>query len=309
MQLSPGRRGLAAVALAAAACVAAAAQPSVPYVPTPQDVVERMLQIAKVGAGDYLIDLGSGDGRIVITAARKHGIRGFGVDLDPDRIRESNQNARRAGVADKAAFYQRDLFQTDLTAATVVTMYLLPRVNMQLRPTLLGLKPGTRIVSHDFSLEDWQPDQQARMDVPGKWGDSGGTSDIYLWVVPAQVAGEWRWELNVGGRPVGYRVTLRQKFQVVTGQANMDGRRVALQNVRLAGDEFAFSFSAEVNGAALRHEFSGKVAGDGIAGVAAVSGGRVQGRYEWNARRTGPAAPRAGADTPRALPVSARVPG
>src|SRR5215510_6008223 len=150
----------------AAAPLVGAAEPTVPYVPTPQDVVERMLQIARVGPGDYLIDLGSGDGRIVVTAARQYGTRGFGVDLNPERIKESNENARKAGVTDKVAFYQRNLFETDLSQATVITMYLLPRVNMELRPKLLQLKPGTRLVSHDFSMEDWKPDSQMRMDTP-----------------------------------------------------------------------------------------------------------------------------------------------
>lgn len=128
---------------------ALALEPRVPYVPTPQEVVDRMLEIAKVGPHDYLIDLGSGDGRIVITAARKYGARGFGVDLNPVRIQEANDNARRAGVTDRVAFYQRDLFETDLDSATVITMYLLPQVNLELRPKLLKLKPGTRLVSHE----------------------------------------------------------------------------------------------------------------------------------------------------------------
>jgi hypothetical protein len=188
------------------------AEPSVPYVPTPQDVVERMLQIARVGPTDYVIDLGSGDGRIVVTAAKQHGARGFGVDLNPDRIRESNENARKHGVTDKVAFYQRNLFETDLSQATVITMYLLPRVNLELRPKLLNLKPGTRIVSHDFSMEDWKPDTQVTMDVPAKWGGTGGKSDIFFWVIPAKVGGTWRWDLAVGGKPQPYEVTLDQRF-------------------------------------------------------------------------------------------------
>ena len=147
---------------------------SVPYVPTPQDVVDRMLEMAKVGPQDYLIDLGSGDGRIVVTAARKHGARGFGVDLNPTRIAEANENARKAGVTDKVQFYQRDLFETDLKDASVVTMYLLPRVNLDLRPKLLDLKAGTRIVSHDFSMGDWKADQHVEMNSKDKYGGSRG---------------------------------------------------------------------------------------------------------------------------------------
>ena len=262
-----------------------AAELGVPYVPTPQEVVERMLQIAKVGPGDYLIDLGSGDGRIVVTAAKKHGARGFGVDLNPERIRESNENARKASVTDKVAFYQRDLFETDLSEATVITMYLLPRVNLELRPKLLALKPGTRIVSHDFSMEDWKPDAHVTMDAQDKYGGAGGKSDIYLWVIPARVAGTWQWQLPVAGKPQTYELTLEQKYQAVSGSARIGGRAVKLQNVRLRGDEIHLALTVEVNGAPVKHEFSGKVEGDAITGTATLSGARLQGLLEWNARR------------------------
>ncbi|MCC7483589.1 MAG: class I SAM-dependent methyltransferase [Burkholderiales bacterium] len=289
----PARAAIVAAALIAAAPSARGAEPSVPYVPTPQDVVERMLKIARVGPQDYLIDLGSGDGRIVVTAAKQFGARGFGVDLNPERIREGNENARRQGVTDRVAFYQRNLFETDLSEATVITMYLLPRVNMELRPKLLALKPGTRIVSHDFSMEDWKPDTHVTVDTPGKWGGTGGKSDIYFWVVPARVAGTWRWELTIAGKPVSYQATLEQRFQVVTGQGQAGGRAVKLQNIRLAGGELRFAFAAEVNGHDLRHEFTGRVDGERIAGTVSVSGPRVQGEQEWSAQRGGKGAARA----------------
>src|SRR5687767_14785153 len=149
-----------------------------PYVQTPQNVVDKMLEVAKVGPKDFVIDLGSGDGRIVITAAKKHGARGFGVDLNPDRIKESSENARRAGVTDKVAFYQRNLFETDLTQASVITMYLLPKVNVELRPKLLELAPGTRLVSHDFDMGDWKPDTHLTVEAKDKYGGAGGQSDI-----------------------------------------------------------------------------------------------------------------------------------
>jgi hypothetical protein len=286
--------GLAA--LACAACPAWSAGPSVPYVPTPQDVVERMLQVAKVGPGDYVIDLGSGDGRIVVTAARKFGARGFGVDLNPERISESNANARKAGVTDKVNFYQRDLFETDLSQATVITMYLLPRVNLELRPKLLELKPGTRLVSHDFSMDDWKPDTQLTVESKDRWGGTGGKSEIFFWVVPAKVGGVWRWDQTVGGKAQPYEVTLDQRFQMISGSALVGGRTVKLQDARLTGEDLRFSFTAEVNGVAIKHEFTGKVEGDSINGVAAMSGARVQGQQEWNARRSGRsgAAPRTG---------------
>lgn len=262
-----------------------AVEPSVPYVPTPQEVVERMLQIARVGPNDYLIDLGSGDGRIVITAAKKHGARGFGVDLNPERIRESNENARKAGVTARVAFHQRDLFATDLGQATVITMYLLPRVNLELRPKLLELKPGTRVVSHDFSMDDWKPDVHVVMDAGDKHGGSGGKSDIYFWVIPAKVAGTWRWELLVADKPLPYEVELEQKYQMISGSARAGGRAVKLQGARLRGEELHFSFTAEIDGAPVRHEFHGKVSGDAVRGTVQLSGARLQKQLEWNAQR------------------------
>lgn len=282
--------------IAAAACalplafvsLAWAGEARVPYVPTPQEVVERMLETAKVGPGDYLIDLGSGDGRIVITAARKHGARGFGVDINPERIRESNDNARNADVTDRVAFYQQDLFATDLSQATVITMYLLPQVNIELRPKLLELAPGTRVVSHDFDMGDWKPDVHLTVDAKDKYGGAGGTSDIYFWVVPARVAGVWRWQAPVAGKPQSYEVRLEQKYQTITGSALFGGREVRLQGTRLRGADIQFGFTGDVNGTAVKHQFTGKVEGDVINGTASLSGTRIQGQFEWNARRTTP---------------------
>lgn len=164
----------------------------VPYVPTPQPVVDAMLKLGKVGKDDLLYDLGSGDGRIVITAAKRYGTRGVGIDINPERIQEANENARKAGVsdseallrgADRVQFIQQDLFKTDLSKATVVTLYLLPEINLKLRPKLLReLKPGTRIVSHAFDMGDWKPQQT--LQVEGK--------TIYYWVVPQQVPANLR---------------------------------------------------------------------------------------------------------------------
>ena len=151
----------------------------VPYVPTHESLVAEMLAMAKVGKNDVLYDLGSGDGRIVITAARKFGTRGVGYDLDPERVAEARENARRAGVTDRVRFEQQDIFTAKIDDATVVTMYLLPDVNMRLRPKLLSeLRPGTRIVSHNYDLGDWQPIQRKEMDV------SGINHTLFLWVVP-----------------------------------------------------------------------------------------------------------------------------
>lgn len=149
----------------------------VPYVPTAQHVVDKMLEVAGVGRNDFLIDLGSGDGRIPITAARRFGTRGFGVDLNPRRVEEAQENARKAGVTDKVSFRQQDLFETDISRASVVTLYLLPEINAKLRPKLLReLKPGTRVVSHDFDMGDWKPKRVVQ----------AGRATIYLWIIPGR---------------------------------------------------------------------------------------------------------------------------
>lgn len=172
---APGRMiAFAAVLIAGVVSERAVAKDlDVPFVATPQPVVEKMLEMADVKSGDVLIDLGSGDGRIPITAAKKYGVQAMGVDLNPARIMEANQNAVREKVTDKVQFREQDLFKTDLSKADVITMYLLTSVNMKLRPTLMKLKPGTRIVSHAFAMGDWVPDKTARVD--GR--------DIYMWIV------------------------------------------------------------------------------------------------------------------------------
>lgn len=149
-------------------------EPDVIYVPTPQEVVDAMLEVAKVGPDDVLYDLGSGDGRIPVTAAKRHGTRGVGIDIDPTRIKEAKANAQQQGVSDKVTFIEGDLFEQDLSKATVISLYLLPNLNMRLRPTLLKLKPGTRIVSHAFDMGDWAPDQTLIVN----------QKRVYFWTVP-----------------------------------------------------------------------------------------------------------------------------
>ncbi|MBW4580745.1 MAG: class I SAM-dependent methyltransferase [Tildeniella nuda ZEHNDER 1965/U140] len=162
-------------------------QPDVVYVPTPTEVVDRMLALAKVKNNDVIYDLGSGDGRIVITAAQKLGATGVGVDIDPERIREANENAQKAKVTDRVQFRQQDLFQTDLRQASVVTLYLLPDLNLKLRPKLFQeLKPGTRVVSHDFDMGDWKPERTERINVGGR------QHTVYYWVIPSKVPANFR---------------------------------------------------------------------------------------------------------------------
>jgi SAM-dependent methyltransferase len=171
-------------------------EPEVPYMPTHEKVVAEMLKVAKVGKDDILYDLGSGDGRIVITAAKEFGARGVGVDIDPDLVREARENAVKAGVADKVKFLQQDLFETDIREATVVTLYLLPEINRRLRPKLLSdLKPGTRVVSHNHDMGDWKPDKTLRVRVPHEYVISKTLNmrmphqhKIYYWVVPPRTS-------------------------------------------------------------------------------------------------------------------------
>lgn len=279
------RHGLMLIALMAWTMFVHAQAPRVPYVPTPYDVVAKMLEMVRITPNDYLIDLGSGDGRIIVTAARKHGARGFGVDINPERVAEAEANAQKAGVTDKVAFYQRDLFQTDLSQATVISMYLLPRVNLELRPRLLALKPGTRLVSHDFNMDDWKPDAHVQMESPEKYGNSGGQSDIYFWVVPAQIAGSWGWVMQRGGKALSYAAVLKQSFQMLSGVVSVNGRSIPVQNARLRGEDLSFTFIADLGAGAVRHEFRGKAAGDEWHGAMTLASGGARGRYEILATR------------------------
>ncbi len=178
--------------LTALSCASASqAQDEVPFITTPDQVTLTMLGMAQVGPQDQLIDLGSGDGRIVITAARRFGASGLGVEIVPELVQRSLNSATTAGVQDRVQFRVQDLFATDLSAATVVTLYLLPELNLQLRPRLLALRPGTRIVSHDWDMGDWQPDRTQQVDVPDKAVGREKFSRVHLWTVPAAVHGWW----------------------------------------------------------------------------------------------------------------------
>ena len=256
-----------------------------PYVQTPQNVVDRMLQVARVGPGDYVIDLGSGDGRMVITAAQKFGARGFGVDLDRRLVELANQRAASAGVADRAVFYERDLYDTDLSGASVVTIYLLPEVNLMVRPKLLAtLKPGTRVVSHDYNMGDWPPDEQMVLDAPDKPVGRDKKSRVFYWTVPANAAGKWRWELPVSGKPAVFDLVVAQNFQMIKGSLLVDGQALPLENPRLLGE--AISFTVNDPRARTRYDFTGRIAGRGIAGEVRVAGPSAQRQLDWEASRT-----------------------
>ena len=170
---------------------ARAASEDVPFITTPDNVTLTMLRIARVNAQDYVIDLGSGDGRIVITAAKEFGARGLGVEIVPELVKKSREYAAAAGVSPRVEFREEDLFKTDLARASVITMYLLPEVNLELRPKLLALKPGTRLVSHDWDMGDWPPERSITVEVPNKQVGMEKTSRVHLWIVPARLHGAW----------------------------------------------------------------------------------------------------------------------
>lgn len=225
-----GAAALCAALLATLAAPARALE-EVPFVTSPDNVTLEMLRIAQVGPKDRLVDLGSGDGRIVIVAAQRFGASGLGVEIVPDLVRRSRESARKAGVAGRAEFREQDIFKTDLSAASVVTMYLLPDVNLALRPRLLALKPGTRIVSHDWDMGDWKPDKSTVLPVPDKKVGLAKTSRVMLWTVPAQVNGLWCGT----GLLKGTQFDVRQRYQEFTATMTR-GTRVRDYAGRIEGD-------------------------------------------------------------------------
>jgi SAM-dependent methyltransferase len=248
----------------------------VPYEPSSEEVVRAMLEIAQVGKNDLVYDLGCGDGRIVIAAAQKTGARGVGVDLDPERIKESLENARKANVTNRVQFFQQDLFQTDIGKATVVMLYLWPEVNLKLRPKLLReLKPGTRVVSHSHNMGSWEPDQTTRT-------PDGHT--VYFWVIPANVTGIWEWD-NPGekGR---YVMKLSQQFQLVSGTLQLGPDEIPVKNLELRGDRLHFIVERFFKGQMQTLRFIGRVQGHLIEGTAeGMTVGSPQGKQAWNAKR------------------------
>jgi len=275
-------RFLAAFALLIALAPGAGAQDplseEVPYIKTPQKVVDKMLDIAQVGADDFLIDLGSGDGRIVITAAQRRGARGFGVELDDRLVEASNAEARRAGIADRAQFFARDLFETDISQASVLTMYLLPQVNLQLRPRLFEkLKPGTRVVSHDWDMGEWRPDAKAVLDGLTKPVMPVSSSTVYLWIMPANVAGLWTLQLE--GRPAAsMEIEFSQRFQEISAEVKRETGRVRLQSATLRGAEISFGVDDDARRPSGLQQFSGRVDGDRMDGTTAAG-------QRWRAQR------------------------
>lgn len=255
---------------------------TVPFVVSPEEIVDRMLRIADVGAGDYVIDLGSGDGRIVIGAARR-GARALGIDIDPSLVEKARENARQAGVSDRTEFQAKDLFETDLSAATAITMYLLPEVNLKLRPRLLALKPGTRVVSHDWDMGDWEPDETIELRTPEKPVGLGGKSRVFLWVVPADLDGHWTWTFPQHGGDWSFDIA--QSFQAVKVQAMAGNQGLLVRATRLRGSEIKMLVTGLVGGTAWNHLFKGTIDGDRISGEVLVSDGQQQRTVPWIANR------------------------
>jgi SAM-dependent methyltransferase len=255
-------------------------QPDVEYVPTPHHVVAEMLRLAAVTPSDVVYDLGCGDGRVLIAAAQSYNARGVGVDIDPQRIEESRVNAKQASVVDRVRFLQQDLFETDIREATVVALYLLPQLNRQLRPKLFSdLRPGARVVSHDFDMGDWQPDQVIH--VPGEAYEH----TVFYWIIPANVDG--RWQMNVS-TPAGerrYLLRLQQRYQEIRGTVSAERGAVLITNATLTGERLRFTVLTGIQSEEVQMSFDGRVSGDAMRGSVEVHGGALAGRYDWTSQR------------------------
>lgn len=239
------------------------------WVPTPASLVERMLDMTGVTAKDYVIDLGAGDGRTVIAAA-KRGARALGIEYNPDMVALAKRNAEKEGVVDRAKFIQGDIFKTDFSEADVLTLYLLPSLNLKLRPTILSMRPGTRVVSHAFTMDDWEPDQTESVE--------GRTA--YMWIVPGRVEGTWRMSM-AGDQALAEELVLRQRFQYAEGLVRIHGKTGQVRNFRIQGPQVSFTIYEPTNGEPLSYQFTGRVSGDTIEGVVKLPGGE----RSWTATR------------------------
>ena len=226
------------------------------WVPTPDGVVERMLQMAQVTPQDYVVDLGSGDGKIIIMAAQRYKVRGQGIEYNPDMVELSRCLAREAGVADMTRFDRGDIFQSDFSNASVVTMYLLPELNLRLRPLLFkNMKPGTRIVSHQFTMGDWHPDETSTVD--GK--------RAFYWVIPANAGGSWRLSWRGEKGEVSGELSIDQTFQKIEGKYRVGPLEATLREPRLRGERISFEL---LDDQGVLRTFTGRIQGDRIAGTA-----------------------------------------
>ncbi len=256
--------------------------PEVPFVPTPHEVVAEILRLADVRSDDVLYDLGCGDGRIVVTAAKKYGCRGVGIDIDPERIQDSKENAAKEGVEDRVRFIQSDLFEADISEASVVTLYLLSRVNIRLRPKLFSdLKPGTRVVSHDFDMDEWEADEISHLE------DDWETHTVFFWIIPADVSGTWKWTVPGLAGQNEFTLNLEQEFQMLQGTASEGSSSVpvSIKEDKIKGAELEFVLERNAGGNNARLVFKGKANGDTIKGTVTIEGSADNKAFEWSAAR------------------------
>jgi len=275
-------------------------EPEVPYVSTPDEVVAEMLRIANVGKDDVVYDLGCGDGRIVITAAKMYGCRGVGIDINPERIRESRENAIKAGVSDKVQFIQMDLFEAEIRGASVVTLYLLSGVNLRLRPKLFReLSPGSRVVSHEFSMGKWEPDATSSVKAENYrdpylfnyWDDQMAdywrTHKVYLWIIPGNVKGTWKLTIpDIAGKNE-FTLRIDQEFQRVRGQAleSASAIPIFIKNAEIRGKMLHFTLEGKLKGSTEAMQFEGIIQGNTMQGTMEIEGSPRKGKIKWTAKR------------------------
>ena len=268
--------GTTAIATAVATPIFAQQFFDVPFVPTPQVVVDEMLRLAAVGAKDVVHDLGSGDGRIVITAASKFGARGVGVELNEHLIYQSEASAQQANVESRVKFLQQDFFKTDFSEASVVTLYLLPAVMKRLRERMLQLKPGTRLVAHDFDFDDWRPDVKTTI-----------RKNTFLWIVPARVGGRWQTRVELPREPFAFQIDVRQKHQDIDGIVKIEGRRPAAcgkRSSRAIASASSWWTAATAIMKRAQH-FDGRVTGDTMRAKACAASATWRSRASRGTRR------------------------
>ena len=280
MMVPAARTLLAASMIVLCASAARAQERFSLFVPSAQPTVERLVKLARIQDNDVVVDLGSGDGRIVLTAARDNPkVRGWGVDINENLVRQSNEQAKKQGVSDRIQFFHRNVFDADIRDVTVINMWLFPELMRLLRPKILAeARPGTRVLTHLFDMGSWQADE---------WDKEAGSA-VGLWIVPAKVEGYWSWQYTLNGIAFSHDAILEQRFQVAEGVTRAGNRRGLLQNVKLRGEDFSFSLEMTLDGVGLtRHDFAGKVNGDQIKGtvkIAMPDGKNVE--LPWIARRT-----------------------
>jgi SAM-dependent methyltransferase len=271
-------------------------RPEVPFVPTPEEVVVAMLRMADVGQDDVLYDLGCGDGRIVITAAKELGCRGVGIDIDFTRIQESRVNASNAGVSDRVEFLHMDLFEADISQATVVTLYLLSKVNLRLRPKLFQeLEPGTRVISHDFSMGEWMPEKSTVIEEKVDYipfhdtrfiDDYWNKHTIYYWIIPANVTGVWSWTIpSISGKKP-YKLKIDQEFQMLKGKAYQGSASlpIEIRNGKINGDRLEFFLERKDQGYTEKMFFEGIVKSHTVMGFVKIEG-KPGFEEKWQAKR------------------------